>query len=252
MSLDAADRPSTAVEETEAPIYDTTSTDSPTDSDDQNPRKYKPIGKAQRTLGMARTETSKSTKSEFRMDPEAEKEVRRIARTQTYTSSRGRAASTAGTELERSGTLAGVEWGDPVLDPTKPEFDIYKWLLIFLNITHEEDIKTREAGFNFKNLNISGTGNALQMQKDVTSPFMVPFRLGEYFSFGKKSERKIIRNFEGILRAGEMLVVLGRPGSGCSTFLKAITGQMHGLKQDKDSVIHYNGNTLTSKHSDAI
>ncbi|KAF2814106.1 uncharacterized protein BDZ99DRAFT_410425 [Mytilinidion resinicola] len=131
--------------------------------------------------------------------------------------------------------------GDPVLDPDSPEFDIYKWLRMFTTLVQEEDIKTRQAGFSFKKLNISGSGNALQLQKDVTAPFMAPFRLGEYFSFGKKSEKKILRNFEGVLGAGEMLIVLGRPGSGCSTFLKAITGQMHGLNQDKESKVHYNG-----------
>lgn len=35
-------------------------------------------------------------------------------------------------------------------------------------------------------------------------------------------------------------MVLGRPGSGCSTLLKALTGELNSLDTD-DSIIHYNG-----------
>jgi ABC-type multidrug transport system ATPase subunit len=38
-----------------------------------------------------------------------------------------------------------------------------------------------------------------------------------------------------------MLVVLGRPGSGCSTFLKTICGELNGLELDSKSLIDYNG-----------
>jgi ABC-type hemin transport system ATPase subunit len=38
-----------------------------------------------------------------------------------------------------------------------------------------------------------------------------------------------------------MLVVLGRPGSGCTTFLKTIAGEMHGLNITEDSHINYQG-----------
>jgi len=35
--------------------------------------------------------------------------------------------------------------------------------------------------------------------------------------------------------------VLGRPGSGCSTFLKTICGELSGLDLDDSSVVEYNG-----------
>jgi ABC-type multidrug transport system ATPase subunit len=43
------------------------------------------------------------------------------------------------------------------------------------------------------------------------------------------------------LKSGELLAVLGRPGSGCSTFLKSICGELHGLKLGSKTNIHYNG-----------
>ncbi|KAJ3480239.1 hypothetical protein NLG97_g8116 [Lecanicillium saksenae] len=70
---------------------------------------------------------------------------------------------------------------------------------------------------------------------------MAPLRLGDHFSFGKKEHKQILHNFNGILKPGELLVVLGRPGSGCSTMLKSICGELHGLKLSDDTHIHYNG-----------
>lgn len=147
----------------------------------------------------------------------------------------------AESELDRQDTLAGVDDDDPRLDPSKPEFDIYVWARAFMQAMDEEQIKSRRAGFTFKNLEVTGSGAAINLQKDFASAFMTPFRLGEYFSFGSKPEKKILKNFNGLVKSGEMLVVLGRPGSGCSTFLKTICGELTGLKLDENSVIHYNG-----------
>lgn len=36
----------------------------------------------------------------------------------------------------------------------------------------------------------------------------------------------LLKNFSGIIRPGEMVLVLGRPGSGCTTFLKAVSGYL--------------------------
>lgn len=38
-------------------------------------------------------------------------------------------------------------------------------------------------------------------------------------------KRDLIHDFTGVVRDGEMLLVLGRPGSGCSTFLKAVANK---------------------------
>lgn len=38
-----------------------------------------------------------------------------------------------------------------------------------------------------------------------------------------------------------MLVVLGPPGSGCSTLLKTIAGEMNGIHADRESYMNYQG-----------
>lgn len=58
----------------------------------------------------------------------------------------------------------------------------------------------------------------------------------------KTAERvEILRGLDGLVRSGEMLLVLGRPGSGCSTFLKVLAGEKKGLSLDPKSVINYEG-----------
>lgn len=56
-----------------------------------------------------------------------------------------------------------------------------------------------------------------------------------------KRKIQILRDFEGLVRSGEMLVVLGRPGSGCSTLLKTMSGETHGFFIGDGSHINYQG-----------
>jgi ATP-binding cassette subfamily G (WHITE) protein 2 (PDR) len=170
-------------------------------------------------------------------------ELARLATLLSRTTSRQATVDFGGEkELERRDTLYGVNLGDPVLDPSKPEFDFYKWVRMFMKLMEEDGIKHRRAGFTFKNLTVSGTGAALQLQNNVGTLLMAPFRFRETFNIGQKApEKQILRDFNGCVKDGEMLIVLGKPGSGCTTFLKSISGETHGLNVDKNSVIHYNG-----------
>lgn len=63
-----------------------------------------------------------------------------------------------------------------------------------------------------------------------------------------KGKRKIqiLRDFEGLIRSGELLVVLGKPGSGCSTLLKTISGETDGFFIDSKSNINYQGISTVS------
>lgn len=172
------------------------------------------------------------------LSEEERSELKRIASSLHQSRTR---QSRDGSYLERQDTLAGVTDDDPRLDPSLPEFDIYVWARAFMRAMDEDDIKAARSGFTFKNLNVSGTGSAVSLQQNVASILMAPLRLTEYVSFGKKSEKKILRDFNGVVKSGEMLVVLGRPGSGCSTFLKTICGELSGLALHEGSVVHYNG-----------
>lgn len=66
---------------------------------------------------------------------------------------------------------------------------------------------------------------------------------------GRKRKVQILDNIDGVLDAGEMLVVLGPPGSGCTTLLKAIAGEMNGIYLDDEGEINYRGITPKQMHS---
>ena len=141
-------------------------------------------------------------------------------------------------ELSRQDTLVNLEYNDPSLDPNDKSFDLYKWLRKFVHGFDAAGVRAVRAGVVFKNLDISGSGAALQLQQTVASTLLSPFR---DLSFGSKPHKQILTNFNGTLRSGELLIVLGRPGSGCTTFLKSLCGELSGLEMNKASEIHYNG-----------
>lgn len=163
-------------------------------------------------------------------------ELRRIA-----TALSRRHSDATGGPTSRIHTLATVDEDHPALDPQSPQFDLGKWLKNFAKTLHEQDISRKETGVAFKNLRVSGTGAALRVQGTVGSWLLSPLRIGELFSFGKKKPKQILHGLDGLIGRGELLIVLGRPGSGCSTFLKTICGELHGLSVDQKSSIHYDG-----------
>ncbi|KAK0127964.1 hypothetical protein ONS96_007461 [Cadophora gregata f. sp. sojae] len=108
-----------------------------------------------------------------------------------------------------------------------------------MRLMDQNNVVQRRAGIVWKNLRVCGSGSAINLQKNVGSLLLAPLRLGEFF--GKGAEKTILKDFEGCLKSGEMLVVLGRPGSGCSTLLKSLMGELTGLDMKEQSLVHYNG-----------
>ncbi|RHZ57995.1 uncharacterized protein CDV56_104774 [Aspergillus thermomutatus] len=99
----------------------------------------------------------------------------------------------------------------------------------------------RTAGVSFRGLCVSGYGSPLDYQKNVLN---VVFQAMEVVAgLGRRNQQKIriLRNHDGLLLSGEMLLVLGRPGSGVSTLLKTIAGQTKGLRIEPEAIFSYKG-----------
>jgi ABC-type multidrug transport system ATPase subunit len=155
------------------------------------------------------------------------------------------------TTHQRKDTLDGVGLDDPALDPTSGQFNQYKWARMMLYLMDKDGIPMpKSTGVVFRNLSVFGSGSALQLQKNVGSILMAPFRPQEYLRLGGSPEKQILHNFDGVLKSGELLLVLGRPGSGCSTFLKTLCGELHGLKLGKSSDIQFNGIPMEKMHKE--
>lgn len=99
-----------------------------------------------------------------------------------------------------------------------------------------EEERTRHSGVVFRNLTVKGAGLGASLQPTVGDIFMKLPRFlrdlvtkGPRAARGKPPVRELLSNFDGCVRPGEMLLVLGRPGSGCSTFLKTFCNQRAGF-----------------------
>ncbi|KAK3063386.1 ATP-binding cassette transporter snq2, partial [Teratosphaeriaceae sp. CCFEE 6253] len=55
---------------------------------------------------------------------------------------------------------------------------------------------------------------------------------------GRGKEVTILKDFYGVAKPGEMVLVLGKPGSGCTTFLKAISNQRYGYTSIDGEVLY--------------
>lgn len=104
---------------------------------------------------------------------------------------------------------------DPELDPNSDQFKSRKWVRNLLHVTSRDPDRypRRTAGVSFRNLNVFGYGTAADYQMDVGNIWLKA--LGWFRSalgVGEKLRIDILRDFEGIVNTGDMLVVLGRPG----------------------------------------
>ncbi|SPJ72627.1 uncharacterized protein FTOL_02356 [Fusarium torulosum] len=131
------------------------------------------------------------------------------------------------------------------------EFNARKWAKAFYNIRENisGDAPPRMSGIAFRNLSVHGFGTPTDFQKTVGNVWLDAISMISCLR-GKQAQRiDILRGLEGIVEAGEMLMVLGPPGSGCSTLLKTISGDTHGLYVDNDSTINYRGITAKQMRS---
>lgn len=97
----------------------------------------------------------------------------------------------------------------------------------------EAGIKDKHIGVIWDNLSVRGMGGVKTFIKTfpdaIIDFFNVPETIMNMLGYGKKGkEFNILEGFRGLTQPGEMVLVLGRPGSGCTTFLKVIANQRFG------------------------
>lgn len=103
----------------------------------------------------------------------------------------------------------------PDLDPHSERFSAKRWVSNMLDVCSRdpERYPRRSAGVSFRNLNVFGYGSAVDYQTNVGNMWLKGVGwLQRTFGRDRKVRIDILRNFEGFVRSGEMLVVLGRPG----------------------------------------
>ncbi|KAH7409048.1 AtrD, ABC-transporter [Cadophora sp. MPI-SDFR-AT-0126] len=141
---------------------------------------------------------------------------------------------------------------DPALDPQSGQFNQRAWIKTVMGIASRdpERYPSRVAGVSYKNLNVHGFGEPTDYQKTFGNyPLAVSSLFNKLRGENGRTKIQILRNFDGLIKSGEMLVVLGRPGSGCSTLLKTISGETHGFFIDQASEINYQSIPMETMHT---
>ncbi|KAK4057054.1 Multidrug resistance protein [Microbotryomycetes sp. JL221] len=134
---------------------------------------------------------------------------------------------------------------DSELNPASDKFNARKWTESMIRLQASDGRNPgRTAGVAFKNLSAFGHSQSLDYQKSVGNMAFQAIGLAKSLAGDKGQRVDILHNMDGLVKAGEMLVVLGPPGSGCSTFLKTIAGEVNGFEVDGE--LNYQG--ISAKH----
>jgi ATP-binding cassette, subfamily G (WHITE), member 2, PDR len=136
--------------------------------------------------------------------------------------------------------LASSDENSP-LNPNGPNFNARAWAKAVVEMVQEKGHNFRTTGVAYQHLNVFGFGSPTDYQKDVLNIWLEAAGLARRVMGRGQRRIDILRDFDGIVRKGEMCVVLGPPGSGCTTLLKTIAGEYSGIFVDDNSYFNYQG-----------
>ncbi|PLB53830.1 pleiotropic drug resistance protein, ABC superfamily [Aspergillus steynii IBT 23096] len=147
-------------------------------------------------------------------------------------------------------STATIQGDDP--SPTAPVSNASKaneWKLMpRVKEQHDREVesgfKGRELGVTWKNLNVEVVSAEAAVNENFFSQFNIPQHIKE--GRNKPPLRKILDNSHGCVKPGEMLLVLGRPGSGCTTLLKMLSNRTRGYNSVNGDVRY---GSLTAKQA---
>ncbi|CAI6341635.1 unnamed protein product [Periconia digitata] len=138
--------------------------------------------------------------------------------------------------VDRRASVAQTEDGADDVEATAVEKEDDFELSEFMKEGHFEKRtagqSAKKVGVVWRNLTVKGVGSTAMFVRTlpdailgtfgpdlykIVSGFIPALRLGRH-----SQTRTLIHDYSGLLKDGQMMLVLGRPGSGCSTFLKTI------------------------------
>ncbi|KAL8995488.1 MAG: hypothetical protein Q9169_004782 [Polycauliona sp. 2 TL-2023] len=120
------------------------------------------------------------------------------------------------------GLISQLNWStehgesiDPLLNPKSANFSFRDWLKTIMSVMSADPEKypTRVAGVAYRNLSAEGFGETTDYQGTFGN---YPWRLMTWARWlitdREKPRIQILKDLDGLVKSGEMLVVLGRPG----------------------------------------
>ncbi|KAI1141368.1 ABC-2 type transporter-domain-containing protein [Hypoxylon sp. FL0543] len=171
---------------------------------------------------------------------QAEADFAELQRELSGLSRASRTRSRRETDIEK-GVNASVE--SPESEGSIDIFDLEATLRGGLDAEREAGIKPKHIGVYWDGLTVKGMGGTTNFVKtfpdafkdfvDYWTPLMSLLGKGR-----KGTEVTLLDNFKGVVNPGEMVLVLGKPGSGCTTFLKSIANQRWGYTSVTGEVLY--------------
>ena len=165
----------------------------------------------------------------------AEAEFAELQREFTGISQQRRQLSRTQSRASRSGTVSekDLERAPSTAETEEEQFDLESTLRGNQAAEIASGIRPKHIGVVWDKLTVSGTGGVTNLVKTFPDAFTSFFNVYEtaknILGFGKRGrEVDILKDFRGVTKPGEMVLVLGRPGAGCTTFLKVVANQRYG------------------------
>ncbi|KAI5289922.1 hypothetical protein KEM54_002895 [Ascosphaera aggregata] len=100
----------------------------------------------------------------------------------------------------------------------------------------QSGLKAKELGVTWKDLSVQ----VLSAESAIKENFLSQLNILKHIQESRNEAplRTILDNSHGCVKPGEMLLVLGRPGSGCTTLLNLITNKRAGYKEVSGDVFY--------------
>ncbi|KAJ3165711.1 hypothetical protein HDU88_003904 [Geranomyces variabilis] len=140
--------------------------------------------------------------------------------------------------------LEGQAPVDLANDHGDDEFDLKDFLENSVRAAKETGIGGKKMGVIFKGLTVVGVGadaSSINNLLDTAANLVKALNPLRWFSTQSKgTDFDILHDVNGVVRDGEMLLVLGRPGSGCSTLLRVIANERKSYKAI-EGIVTYGG-----------
>ncbi|KAK1997715.1 ABC-2 type transporter [Colletotrichum falcatum] len=139
--------------------------------------------------------------------------------------------------------VANVNSSSPSSDTEGDQFDLEAVLRGGVEAERQAGIKPKHIGVYWDGLTVKGMGGTTNYVRTFPDAFVefidyvTPLR--NLLGLNKKGvEATLLDSFKGVCKPGEMILVLGKPGSGCSTFLKTIANWRGGYTAVDGEVLY--------------
>ncbi|KAG0330231.1 hypothetical protein BGZ99_007092 [Dissophora globulifera] len=152
----------------------------------------------------------------------------------------------------------------------KLDFDLTDYLKDIIPRSEDAGIKRRRLGVVWEDLEVTGEGVGAQYIATFADPFIGIANIFNPYFWAKKAFSKappktitktILHPMNGYCKDGEMILVLGRPGAGCSTLLRVLANDRKNYKSVSGDVtygpfdaheigLHHRGEVLYNQEDD--